>query len=273
MLWSFLERLAIPGRELRLNSVGDPACRPAFREALSAWLAPRLDRLCEDCRRRAADNPLRVFDCKIEADRVLLAEAPTVLDCLCAPCRDHFDAVRAALDAYAIPYAVDPTIVRGLDYYQRTVFEVVAGGLGAQNALLGGGRYDGLVEELGGPSIPGFGFAIGIERLVMLLPEGRTADRGTDLAIVGLGPDGWRASVGLARRLRAAGIAVAMPLAERPLGAQMKRAERLGARWAVFVGSGELAAGRFGVKNLETGEQVDWDEATLTERVRGLVEG
>lgn len=268
MVWELLNALGIEDRELRLNSVGDAACRPHYREALTEWLAPRVTAMCDDCRRRAVENPLRVFDCKVEEDRRVLAEAPTMAGSLCAPCATHFDAVRETLDGFSIPYIVDPRLVRGLDYYQRTVFEVVATGLGAQNALLGGGRYDGLVEELGGPAIPGFGFAAGMERLVLVLGQKADASAVSDLLLVGLGETGFRASVGLARSLRARGLRVAMPLTERPLGAQIKRAERLGARFALFVGEAELASGRFGLKNLKSGEQIEVDEAGIDAAVR-----
>jgi histidyl-tRNA synthetase len=268
MVWALLDALGIGDREVRLNSVGDQVCRPRFREALTRWLEPRLPSMCEDCRRRAVENPLRVFDCKVEADRKLLEDAPRVQDSLCAPCAEHFAAVRATLDEYAIPYVVDARLVRGLDYYQRTVFEVVAQGLGAQNALLGGGRYDGLVEELGGPAIPGFGFAAGMERLVLVMGRSAGAGPEADVLLVGLGETGFRASVGLARTLRARGLRVAMPLTERPMGAQLKRAERLGARFALFVGESELQKGRFGLKNLASGEQIEVDEAGIDAVVR-----
>ena len=269
MVWALLDVLGIDDRELRLNSVGDAACRPRFRETLTQWLAPRLPSMCEDCRRRAVENPLRVFDCKVEADREILAGAPDVLGSLCDACSTHFDAVRATLDRFSIPYVIDRRLVRGLDYYQRTVFEVVAKGLGAQNALLGGGRYDGLVSELGGPAIPGFGFAAGMERLVLSMSDKATDRAATsDLLLVGLGEAGFVASVSLARRLRAGGLRVAMPLVERPLGAQMKRAERVGARFALFVGEAELARGRFGLKNLTSGEQIEVDEAGIEAAVR-----
>jgi len=269
MLWTFLDALGIGDRELTINSVGDAACRPAFRTALLEWLAPRKEKLCEDCRRRAEDNPLRVFDCKVEADRKLLEDAPTVLDHLCGECETHFAGVRAILGDYGIPYRVDRHIVRGLDYYQRTVFEVLSRDLGSQNAILGGGRYDGLVEEIGGPPVPGFGFAIGMERLILLLPPDRGLGSGADVLLVCLGPEAWSASIGLARRLRGAGLRVAMPLVERPMGAQLKRAERLRARYALFVGEGELAAGRYGLKDLATGEQVTVDEPGLLARLGG----
>ena len=260
MLWAFLDALGITERELVLNSVGDERCRPQFRQALRSWIEPRLPEMCEDCRRRYAENPLRVFDCKVEADKALLREAPVVRDYLCAECGNHFRAVQETLRAYGIPFRVDPRMVRGLDYYQRTVFEVVSGKLGAQNSILGGGRYDGLVEELGGPSIPGFGFALGMERLLLLLPEGRAEAAECDVLMVSLGAAGFQAAIGMARRLRAAGLRVALCLSERPMGAQLKRTSRMRARFALFVGEAELAAGRFGMKNLATGEQVEVEE-------------
>jgi histidyl-tRNA synthetase len=263
MVWALLDALGIEDRQLRLNTVGDAACRPGYREALTRWLAPRLPAMCDDCRRRAVENPLRVFDCKVEADRKILEEAPEMTGSLCPPCAAHFEAVRATLAAFSIDYVVDPRLVRGLDYYQRTVFEVVAKGLGAQNALLGGGRYDGLVEELGGPAIPGFGFAAGMERLVLVMGKSAGQAASSDVLLVALGEIGFRASIGLARMLRARGLRVAMPLTERPLGAQMKRAERLGARFALFVGEAELARKRFGLKNLRSGEQIEVDEAGI----------
>jgi len=267
MIGRFLDRLGITERELTLNSVGDDNCRPAFRKALKAWLEPRLASLCQDCNRRYAENPLRVFDCKQAEDQELLQGAPTVIESLCGECRDHFDAVQAALDSYGIKYRIEPRLVRGLDYYKRTVFEVLSSSLGAQNAILGGGRYDGLVAELGGPEIPGFGAAIGMERLVMLLPEERVGSQGVALALVALGSDGFEASIALADRLRGRGLSVLAPLVERPMGAQVKRADRAGARFALFVGKDELAAGRFGLKNLRTGEQVTLSEEEIARRV------
>ena len=269
MVWNFLGELGIDDRELRINSVGDATCRRTYRTALVEWLRPRLASLCEDCHRRAAENPLRVFDCKVEADRALLEAAPTMLDHLCGGCEEHFREVRALLEGYGIPFTVDPRIVRGLDYYQRTVFEIVSGGLGAQNAILGGGRYDGLVEELGGPAIPGFGFAAGIERMILLMPESSGDATGTDLLLVGLGEIGWRACVPMARRLRAHGLRVAMSLCERPMGSQLKRTEKVGARFALFVGEEEMRQGLFGLKDLASGRQ----EAVPESRIPSLVGG
>jgi histidyl-tRNA synthetase len=267
MVWALLDAVGIADRELRINSVGDAGTRASYRAVLTSWLAPHLPRMCEDCARRAVENPLRVFDCKVEADQRLLDEAPKIVDQLTGDGAAHFAAVRRALDAYQIPYVLDARLVRGLDYYERTVFEVVSGGLGAQNALLGGGRYDGLVQELGGPSVPGFGFAAGMERIVLVMGKAARTAGSADLLLVGLGGIGFAASVAMARTLRAQGLSVAMPTIERPLGAQMKRAERLGARFALFVGEGELASGRFGLKDLATGEQVEVDAAGIAAAV------
>jgi len=208
-----------------------------------------------------------VFDCKVEADQATLAEAPVIGSFLGEAAAEHFAAVQAYLDRYGIAYRIDPRMVRGLDYYQRTVFEVVATGLGSQNAILGGGRYDGLVRELGGPEVPGFGFAIGMERLVSLMPEGKQVSGAADLVMVCLGQEGLDGGVDLARRLRGAGLNIAMPVAVRPMGAQMKRAGRTGAPYALFVGATELEEGRYGLKNLETGEQEAVDEPTLLIRL------
>jgi histidyl-tRNA synthetase len=208
-----------------------------------------------------------VFDCKVEDDRRLLEGAPDILDHLDDDSTAHFEEVRRLLDRFDIPYRVDSRLVRGLDYYERTVFEVVTDRLGAQNAILGGGRYDGLVRDLGGPEVAGFGFAVGIERLLSLLDEDRVPHRPIDVALVALGPEGWDACIDLSRRLRGAGVRAVMPLTQRPMGAQVKRADRLGARFALFVGAAELESGKFGLKDLATGRQTETDEAGLLARL------
>jgi histidyl-tRNA synthetase len=265
---ALLEELGVGEREIVLNSVGDATCRPVYRERLCTWLEPRLDRLCPDCNRRFRENPLRVFDCKVEADRRLLQDAPSIDGALCEACRNHLDEVRRALEAYGVSYRIEPHIVRGLDYYLRTVFEITSSKLGAQNAIMGGGRYDGLVQELGGPSLPGFGFAIGMERLISLMPDVASQAAGCRLALISLGREGWDASIGMAQRLRAAGVECFLPLIERPMGAQLRRADRVGARYALFVGKDELAAGRFGLKDLGTGVQVELGESEIASRLK-----
>jgi len=266
---AFLEELGVGTREIVLNSVGDAQCRPGYRERLQAWLEPRLEQLCPDCNRRFRENPLRVFDCKVEADRRVLKEAPTIGDALCDPCKGHFAEVRRALDRSGVVYRIEPHIVRGLDYYERTVFEITSPGLGAQNAVMGGGRYDGLVEELGGPALPGFGFAIGMERLITLIPEDRGRAEEVDLALVSLGQEAWEATHCMAARLREKGVGCIVPLVERPMGAQLRRADKVGARYALFVGKEELNAGSYGLKDLRSGEQVNVDEATVPSHVKG----
>jgi histidyl-tRNA synthetase len=267
MLDVFLDRLGLSGRELVLSSGGDENCRPRYRSQLRNWLEPHLPRLCADCQRRFEENPLRVFDCKVEADQQLLADAPALFEMLCEPCEQHFAEVRRSLDRYGVKYRVDPRLVRGLDYYVRTVFETVSGGLGAQNAILGGGRYDNLVEQLGGPHVPAFGFAIGMERLSLLLDEERLQGRQVDVALIGLGAAGWDACIPMAKRFREAGLLTSMPVVERPLGAQLRRATRAGARYVVFVGQDELAAGSFGLKDLRSGEQVTLEETQILARI------
>jgi histidyl-tRNA synthetase len=269
MLELYLDELGIAERELLIGTVGDDQCRPAYRKRLQDWLEPRLSQLCEDCGRRYSENPLRVFDCKIEQDRELLRGAPTMSESLCNGCQQHFEQVCRFLDEFGVAYRIDDRLVRGLDYYQRTVFEVVSGKLGAQDAILGGGRYDRLMAELGGPDIPGFGFAIGMERLILLLPKDRLIASRVDLALIALGDDGFAAAIGMAQRFRQAGVVTSLPLVERKLGAQMKRATRNGARYALFVGADEVAAGRYGLKDLETGDQDTLDEQQILARVVG----
>ncbi|MEK7282480.1 MAG: histidine--tRNA ligase, partial [Acidobacteriota bacterium] len=202
MLMAFLERLGIAGAALAINSVGCPACRPAYRDALLAYLRPRRDSLCADCKRRMVDNPLRCFDCKVPADQETMSAAPAITESLCAACRDHFGRVLALLEAFEIRHRVEPRLVRGLDYYRRTSFEVTVPGLGAQNALLGGGRYDGLIRDLGGPDVPGFGFAVGEERLVMSLPAGAAVPQGTpDVYLAAMGEEGVARALRVGRML------------------------------------------------------------------------
>lgn len=267
MVWGLLKRLGIESIELQLGSVGDSTCRPKYREALREWLRPRVSGMCEDCRRRADENPLRVFDCKVEADLRVLADAPVMEASLCAPCDAHFSAVKQHLDTLGVPYVEHVRLVRGLDYYRRTVFEIAAEGLGAQDAILGGGRYDGLVQELGGQDLPGFGFAMGMERAAMLIPDECLPAIAIDVSLITLGAVGHRAAIALAQRLRGHGFSVQLATSDRPLGAQLKRANRVAARFALFVGKDELTSGRFGLKDLSSGDQEEIDEAGLVARL------
>ncbi len=255
---TLVARLGIEEAETVINSVGCPACRAPFTEALVAALGEDLSRLCADCQRRAATNPLRIFDCKVPADQPIIDRLPHSVDYLCDECRAHFDAVQEYLRLYNIPFRVSHRLVRGLDYYTRTTFEVLGSNLGAQNALLGGGRYDGLVKELGGPDRVGIGFAAGLDRLVMALPAdaGRVA-RGPDAFVAAIG-DGARASgFELVRSLRQAGVRADIDYEGRSSRAQMKRADRLAAPFVLIIGDEELARGQVRVKDMHSGDQVD----------------
>ncbi len=254
MASAFLTELGIAG-ELVINSVGCRECRPEFSAALIAALGERVSDLCGDCRRRADINPLRIFDCKVPRDQPIIEALPHSEDYLCEACRDHFAEVRGQLDAYGLPYRVSHRLVRGLDYYTRTTFEILGSGLGAQNALLGGGRYDGLVKQLGGPDRPGIGFAAGLERLVLALPEGAEDAAAVDAFVVALGDAAWGPARVLARDLRRAGLRVLADYGRRSSKSQMKRANRSGARHMLILGEDELAAGEVMVKEMATSEQ------------------
>ena len=246
MLFHFLGRLGFTGLSVSLNSVGTDACRPAYVEALQAWLAPHVATMGEDDRRRLEQNPLRVLDTKDPAVKELLPNAPRMLDHLDPESRAHHDELVSLLGAAGVPYRVEPLLVRGLDYYTRTVFEVTASGLGAQDALLGGGRYDRLVSDIGGPRTPGIGFALGEDRLVDVLPEAfkLSALRAADaVALVPLSREDRAEALLLARELRAAGVAVDLDPAGRGPGAGLKGAERKGLRRALLLGEVERAGG------------------------------
>ncbi|HEX7484748.1 MAG TPA: histidine--tRNA ligase [Vicinamibacterales bacterium] len=256
LAWTLIRELGITGVELALNSVGCPACRPAFAAALVAALGTDVQKLCGDCQRRAVTNPLRIFDCKVPADQPIIDRLPHTIDFLCEECRSHFEAVKRYLDLFGIPYVLSHRLVRGLDYYTRTTFEVLSGQIGAQNAVLGGGRYDGLVEQLGGPDRVGIGFAAGIERLVLALPETLTLpEKGPDVFIAALGEPAREASVALLRDLRRAGVNAQIEYEGRSLKSQMKRADRLKAPLVFILGQDELARGEVTVRRMVASSQ------------------
>jgi histidyl-tRNA synthetase len=255
MASTFVAELGIEEVELVINSVGCEACRPDFSAALIEALGARVNELCGDCQRRAATNPLRIFDCKIPADQPIIDALPHSEDFLCAACLDHFAGVRQHLDAYGLLYQVSHRLVRGLDYYTRTTFEILGSTLGAQNAVLGGGRYDQLVKQLGGPDRPGIGFAAGLERLVLALPDGAGQIDGPDAFVVAFGDASWPAARLLTRDLRRAGLRVLVDYEGRSSKSQMKRANRSGARRVLMLGENELASRQVTVKEMETGQQ------------------
>jgi histidyl-tRNA synthetase len=252
----FLAEAGVTGAVAHLNSIGDAACRPAYRQALVEYFAAREDRLTDDSRRRLRVNPLRVLDDR-HLDAELAADAPRSLDHLCEPCADHFARVRSLLDELGVAYELDHRLVRGLDYYTRTTFEFfVAGREGQQQALAGGGRYDGLAELLGGRPTPGIGFGLGIDRVRLAAEEqGVAASVEAPLvAVVSADPAAFGDRLRVASVLREAGLRVRPDGSERKLGKQLESAAKLGARWAVIVGE-EIVRGGVGLKDLETGEQ------------------
>jgi histidyl-tRNA synthetase len=254
MVIEILERAGLSGFQLLLNSVGDANCRPQYIERLRTELKSVAPRMCGDCQRRAETNPLRVLDCKVEADQPIIEKLPSIVDHLCEPCSQHFTAVKQYLCDLGIPYEVRPRLVRGLDYYMRTTFEVVHGSLGAQNSVLGGGRYDGLAESLGSKiHSPGIGFSIGEDRLVMSV-EATQTPASLDLFIAPLGEPALRHAAVMARQFRKAGHSVELGR-EGKLKRVMEQADKMGARFALIVGEDEMAAGRYALKNMSTGEQ------------------
>jgi histidyl-tRNA synthetase len=234
---------------IALNSLGDAACRPAYRAALAAYGEAHRDALCANCKERVTRNPLRLLDCKEESCRKLMAEAPLVTAYWCEPCRTHFDEVRRLLDVEGVAFVESPRLVRGLDYYVRTAFEALAPNLGAQNAVGGGGRYDGLVAALGGPPLGGIGFALGLERLIMAAGA-EPAARRLDVCVIPLAAGAEAPALGLARRLRGAGTRCELEARGRSLKSAMRRADRLGAHFAVLLGEDELRAGRATLRDM-----------------------
>jgi histidyl-tRNA synthetase len=267
MLAQLLGRLGLDNVTLVVNSLGCPDCRPAFRQALIDFLGGRRDQLCEDCLRRIDTNPLRVLDCKGEGCRKAAEGAPSVPEHLCVGCAGHFAQVRRLLAMAGVTHQVDPRLVRGLDYYVRTTFEAITGDLGAQDAVAGGGRYDGLVEQLGGPAQGGIGFGAGLERLALLLPEHLAQAPGPELFIATLGeaPHNW--AFAEAQRLRAAGLWVEVMSQDKSLKSQMRWADKLKAKRVLIVGESELAVRRAALKDMDGGGQHD---VPLDELLSGL---
>ncbi len=254
MLHRLFARLGITGLSLQVNSLGDAACRGAYRDALKAYLKPKLPDLCADCRRRYETNPLRVLDCKVDADK--FGDSPVMLDHLCGPCRDHFATVEQGLRRLGVPFEVNPRLVRGLDYYTRTTFELVMGHEGAQNTVAAGGRYDGLVQEIGGPAVPGIGFALGVERAVSLMDTSGLKPPRPALYIAALGGEAVGATLAVVHALRNEGIRVETDYTGAGLKSQMKKADRTGAGYTLIVGEQELKSGTAVLRNMQTKEQV-----------------
>jgi histidyl-tRNA synthetase len=265
MLQHFLQEAGIRGVELQINSLGCPACRPGYRQALLDFLQTRLPELCEDCRRRSQSNPLRVLDCKVPGCQEASAGAPNIIENLCDGCGEHFSKVRIALEDLALPFSVNPRMVRGLDYYTKTTFEVITDQLGAQNAVAAGGRFDRLVEQLGGPKLPGIGFAMGIERLVLLKGEERIQAPRPPLFLAALGEEAGRLAFRLMNSLQRAGLRAETDFEGKSLKAQMRRAGKLQSEYVLILGGEELARQVALLRHMDTGTQEELPLGDLTE--------
>ena len=261
MLHRLMEQIGLSEFRLLINSVGCPQCRPGYVELLREEVHRHLEDFCSDCRRRAESNPLRVLDCKVSSCQPLIEQLPSILDHLCLNCQEHFRKLRVYLDLLQISYELAPRLVRGLDYYIRTTFEMVSEQLGpTQNAIVGGGRYDGLSEILGGPPAQGFGFALGMERLILLLLEqtrSSQSDRlpSPDIFLAHLGEPSLKESMRLAQELRALGVSVYIDFQERSVKAQMRLANRMQTRFTCVIGEDEIQSAQFRVKRMEDGQE------------------
>ena len=251
----YLHALGLEGVELNLNSIGCKHCRPKFNEALKEYLRPHLSEMCPTCNARFEKNPLRILDCKEEACTKINENAPRTVDFLCDECREHFEKLKSILDSCGVKYKLNPKLVRGLDYYSKTVFEFVSTSIGAQGTVLGGGRYDTLIENLGGPSVPAVGFGSGIERVLLVLQNTGKAipqEGALSVYVAGLDEAGRQAAFALANELRRAGVSADIDHAARSVKAQFKYAGKAGARYVVVIGSNELESGAYTVKDMAT---------------------
>lgn len=267
------QELGIKDLTLELNSVGCSDCRPVHREKLVEFLSPHKEELCKDCQSRLERNPMRILDCKEDKCKRITANAPSILEHLCGECSDHFDRVQSYLQAMNIAFEVNPKLVRGLDYYTRTAFEFMEGAIGAKSTICGGGRYNRLVEEVGGPDQPGIGFGMGIERVFLALAAQGVelpVTAGTDIYVIALGDNAVRERVRLLHQLREAGLRADTDYMDRKMKAQLKAADRIGARYALILGDDELANGVIQLKDLTQGEQREIQLANLIKECKEL---
>lgn len=273
LLSHFFAAVGITNVSLQLNSLGCSACRPTYRNTLIDFLAQRLDSLCDDCRRRYSTNPLRVLDCKAAGCMEATTAAPSVLDHLCPECEDHFHKVQHHLNALQVPYAINNRMVRGLDYYTKTTFEMVTTALGAQNAVAAGGRYDGLIQELGGPALPGIGFAMGVERLVLLLDASKLKASVPQLFIAALGERAQQEGFVMLNRLQHQGIYAEMDFSGKSLKAQMRLANKLDSVFSIVLGDNELETGSVSLKRMADGTEKRVELHTLAAAVAAALDG
>ena len=257
---NILDRLGLKNIELHINSIGCPTCRAKYHEALKAFFEPHKDELCDTCKERLVKNPMRLLDCKSPEDREIAKDAPVILDYLCEECSEHFAKLKKYLDNAGIAYTVDPKIVRGLDYYTKTVFEFITTEIGAQGTVCGGGRYDGLIEQLGGQHTPALGFGMGIERLLLVMDKQNCdylSPKKCDIYFASMGDAALEKAMELTRGLREYGYCAEYDLMGRGIKAQMKYANKIGAVYTVVLGDNELADGKAKLKEMESGKETE----------------
>lgn len=274
MACNIFDFLGVKNIALNINSIGCPVCRKAYREALREYFTPHIEELCGDCRKRLDKNPMRIIDCKTDAKKDFIKSAPSILDYLCKDCSDHFENLKKYLDEMEIDYTVNPRIVRGLDYYTRTVFEFVSTDIGSQGTVLGGGRYDGLVEELGGKPTAALGFGMGMERLKLVLENQNfefPKTDGPDLYIISIGEKAKLKAVSLARELRLDGVRAGYDLVGRSVKSQMKYADKITALYSCVLGDDELENGKVNVKNMHTGKASELTLENFSEEFDNLL--
>ncbi|MBR4904009.1 MAG: histidine--tRNA ligase [Selenomonadaceae bacterium] len=270
LAWDFLKSLGLDNLKLKINTVGCPSCRPIFKRKLTEYFTEEADELCGDCRRRLEKNPLRILDCKVDGLKEVMEDAPKIETCLCDDCREHFNTLKNFLTAAGIEFTVDNRLVRGLDYYTKTAFEIQYAPLGAQSAVAGGGRYDGLIKEIGGDDTPAVGFAAGLERILLalelqqLLPE---QNKKIAALIVASGAAAESYSFKLLTDLRRKNISASMDFGKKSMKAQMKAAAKSGAKFALIIGDDEVASSTVTIKNLETSAQENVPVAEVSDKI------
>ncbi len=255
---TLISELGIKGVKLHINSIGCPECRPRYREALVDYFKSHEDKLCDTCKERLKTNPLRVLDCKSPICSELAKDAPSTIDYLCDECDNHFKELKSYLEAQGIEYSVDTRIVRGLDYYTKTVFEFICEGIGAQSTVCGGGRYDGLMEQLGGPSLPGIGFGMGLTRIILAMKESGAIKENENAPVLYVAPMGVNAraeAIKIVSKLRARGVYAECDICARSLKAQMKYADKIGAKYTLILGDSELESGKAQLKSMANSTQ------------------
>lgn len=273
--WNLYKKLGLKGLSLNINSIGCPTCRKEYNEKLRNYLKESYDNLCDTCKSRFERNPMRILDCKSEICSDIVKNAPHLLDSICTECSDHFEDLKKSLEALDIPYNVDPLIVRGLDYYTKTVFEITAQNKNSNGTICGGGRYDGLVEQLGGPKLPASGFALGLERLMLTLSEQEVdlgIDDNVDIYIGHIGEANEKEAQKLVNELRALGISADKDYLKRSVKAQMKYANKIGAKFTLILGDDEVTSKEVMLKNMEKHEEekIELDAKKIANHIRGL---